>query len=74
MLDPWVSARAKIRVIGIGGGGSNAINRMMDEGIHGVEFIAINTDVQVLALNKAKKKVQIGARTTGGLVQVPIQR
>jgi len=67
MLDPWVSAQAKIRVIGIGGGGSNAINRMMDEGINGVEFIAINTDVQVLALNKAKKKVQIGARTTGGL-------
>ncbi|RLD20806.1 MAG: cell division protein FtsZ [Caldiserica bacterium] len=67
MLDPWVSAQAKIRVIGIGGGGSNAINRMMDEGIKGVEFIAINTDVQVLALNKAEKKVQIGARTTGGL-------
>ncbi len=67
MIDPWVNAQAKIRVIGIGGGGSNAINRMMDEGIDGVEFIAVNTDVQVLALNKAKKKVQIGARTTGGL-------
>lgn len=67
MIDPWINAQAKIRVIGIGGGGGNAINRMMDEGIDGVEFIAVNTDVQVLALNKAKKKVQIGARTTGGL-------
>ncbi len=67
MLDPWKSAQAVIRVIGVGGGGSNAVNRMIDEQVQGVEFIAVNTDVQVLALSKAEKKVQIGARTTGGL-------
>jgi cell division protein FtsZ len=67
MIDPWKGSQARIKVIGIGGGGGNAINRMIDEGIQGVEFIAINTDVQVLSLNKADKKVQIGAKTTGGL-------
>ena len=67
MLDPWKSSQAVIRVVGIGGGGSNAVNRMIEESVQGVEFIAINTDVQVLALSKAEKKVQIGARTTGGL-------
>ncbi len=67
MLDPWKSSQAVIRVVGVGGGGSNAVNRMIEEGVQGVEFIAINTDVQVLALSKAEKKVQIGARTTGGL-------
>ncbi len=66
-LDPWIGSRARIKVLGVGGGGGNAINRMIDEGIDGVEFIAVNTDVQVLSLNRAEKKVQIGARTTGGL-------
>nr|WP_231837260.1 cell division protein FtsZ [Caldisericum exile] len=66
-MDPWKVAQARIKVLGVGGGGGNAINRMIDEGIDGVEFIAINTDVQVLSLNKAEKKVQIGPRTTGGL-------
>ncbi len=67
MLDPWKSSQAVIRVIGVGGGGSNAVNRMIDEGVQGVEFIVVNTDVQVLTLSKAERKVQIGARTTGGL-------
>jgi cell division protein FtsZ len=67
MLDPWKSSQAVIRVVGVGGGGSNAVNRMIEEGVQGVEFIAVNTDVQVLALSRAEKKVQIGARTTGGL-------
>ncbi len=67
MIDPWMGAQARIKVIGVGGGGGNAINRMIDEGVQGVEFIAVNTDVQVLSLNKADKKVQIGPRTTGGL-------
>jgi cell division protein FtsZ len=67
MIDPWKGSQARIKVIGVGGGGGNAINRMIDEGIQGVEFIAINTDVQVLSLNKADKKVQIGPKTTGGL-------
>jgi len=66
-MDPWKVSAARIKVLGVGGGGGNAINRMIDEGIDGVEFIAINTDVQVLSLNKAEKKVQIGPRTTGGL-------
>jgi cell division protein FtsZ len=67
MIDPWKGSQARIKVIGVGGGGGNAINRMIDEGVDGVEFIAVNTDVQVLSLNKADRKVQIGARTTGGL-------
>lgn len=67
MIDPWKGSQARIKVVGVGGGGGNAINRMIEEGIQGVEFIAINTDVQVLSLNKAEKKVQIGPKTTGGL-------
>ncbi len=58
---------AKIKVCGIGGGGGNAINRMIEEKIEGVEFIAINTDLQALNQNKAKIKVQIGAKLTNGL-------
>ena len=46
-------AFARIKVIGVGGGGSNAVNRMIDEGIQGVEFIAVNTDAQALMLSKA---------------------
>ncbi|MDR0624568.1 MAG: cell division protein FtsZ [Treponema sp.] len=60
------SSPAIIRVIGAGGGGSNAINRMIDCGLLGVEFIAINTDVQDLKKNKAKTKIQIGCKLTGG--------
>jgi cell division protein FtsZ len=58
---------AKIKVIGIGGGGGNAINRMIETGIEGVQFIAINTDLQALESNKAKKKIQIGEQLTKGL-------
>ena len=58
---------AKIRVIGIGGGGGNAVNRMIEAGIKGVEFIAVNTDLQALQSNRADKKVQIGAKLTKGL-------
>jgi cell division protein FtsZ len=58
---------AKIKVIGVGGGGGNAINRMIDAKLKGVEFIAINTDAQVLDQNKAESKVQIGVRITNGL-------
>jgi len=66
-IDPWKASQAKIKVVGVGGGGGNAVNRMIDEGIDGVEFIAVNTDVQVLAINKAEKRIQIGPRITGGL-------
>lgn len=60
-------AGALIRVIGAGGGGGNAVNRMIDEGIVGVDFIAVNTDYQVLATSKANKRLHIGERTTRGL-------
>ena len=58
---------AKIKVIGIGGGGGNAVNRMIETGIEGVQFITVNTDLQALESNKAKKKIQIGEQLTKGL-------
>lgn len=58
---------ANIKVIGIGGGGNNAVNRMIDEGLGGVEFIGINTDAQALLLSKAKTRVRIGDKLTRGL-------
>jgi cell division protein FtsZ len=58
---------AQIRVIGVGGGGSNAVNRMIDAGLKGVTFIAINTDKQALSLSKAETKIQIGEKLTKGL-------
>jgi cell division protein FtsZ len=58
---------AKIKVLGIGGGGGNAVNRMIETGIEGVEFIAINTDLQALSNNRAGTKLQIGGKITKGL-------
>ena len=58
---------AQIKVIGVGGGGSNAVNRMISEGIKNVEFIAVNTDAQALAFSQATQKVQIGDKLTKGL-------
>jgi cell division protein FtsZ len=58
---------AKIKVIGVGGGGSNAVNRMIRAKVEGVEFIAANTDAQVLKDNLAQKKLQLGAKLTKGL-------
>jgi len=58
---------ARIAVVGIGGGGGNAINNMVQQGIDGVDFIAINTDSQVLATNQATYRIQAGRETTGGL-------
>ena len=58
---------AKIKVIGVGGGGCNAVNRMIESGVKGVEFIVANTDLQVLNASKAENKLQIGANITGGL-------
>ena len=58
---------AKIKVIGLGGGGGNAINRMVESGVKGVEFISANTDLQVLNNSKADVKIQIGATLTDGL-------
>jgi len=58
---------AKIKVIGLGGGGCNAITRMVQEQIHGVEFIAANTDAQAMALTEAPTRIQIGEKSTKGL-------
>ncbi len=58
---------ATIKVIGVGGGGGNAVNRMIDEGLGGVEFIAVNTDSQALLLSRARVRVRIGDKLTRGL-------
>jgi len=58
---------AKIKVIGVGGGGCNAVNRMIESGVGGVEFIVANTDLQVLNVSKAETKIQIGKELTEGL-------
>ena len=60
-------AGARIKVIGVGGGGSNAVNRMVTVGLEGVEFIVANTDVQALQVNPAPVRIQIGAKLTKGL-------
>jgi len=58
---------AKIKVVGVGGGGNNAVNRMITSGLQGVEFIAINCDAQALLLSKAQNRIQIGEKLTKGL-------
>jgi cell division protein FtsZ len=67
MRDPSSSFLAVIKVVGVGGGGSNAVNRMVDAGIGGVEFIAVNTDAQALLMCDADVKIHIGAKATRGL-------
>jgi len=66
-IKPAVETFAKIKVVGVGGGGNAAVNRMVDAGIKGVEFIVVNTDVQALHYNKAGKKLHIGKSVTRGL-------
>jgi cell division protein FtsZ len=66
-FDMDIDQVARIKVIGVGGGGNNAVNRMIEDGIQGVEFIAVNTDAQALKLSKAEIKMQIGATLTRGL-------
>lgn len=62
-----ISGRAKIKVIGVGGAGNNAVNRMLEAGINSAEYIVVNTDSQILALSPCENKVQIGAQLTKGL-------
>jgi cell division protein FtsZ len=64
---PEMESMARIRVIGVGGGGSNAVNRMIDANVNGVDFIAINTDNQALLLSDAPMRVRIGEKLTRGL-------
>jgi len=66
-VKPAVETFAKIKVVGVGGSGGSVINRMIDSGVKGVEFIAVNTDVQALHYNKANKKIHIGKSITRGL-------
>jgi cell division protein FtsZ len=66
-LDNGPERGAKIRVVGVGGGGGNAINSMINKGLHGVDFFAINTDLQALERNMAPNKIQIGKTLTRGL-------
>jgi cell division protein FtsZ len=66
-LDEQGRSGARIKVVGVGGGGSNAVNRMVAAGLDGVEFIVANTDLQALRLNAAPNKLQIGAKLTKGL-------
>ncbi|MFW6097033.1 MAG: cell division protein FtsZ [Chloroflexota bacterium] len=64
---PDVEGAALIRVVGVGGGGSNAVNRMIEAGIAGVDFIAVNTDSQALMSSRARQRLHIGERATRGL-------
>src|SRR5438552_2962594 len=66
-LDPAARRGAKIKVIGVGGGGSNAVNRMVEVGLTGVEFIVANTDAQALDYSRATVKLQLGQKLTKGL-------
>ncbi len=66
-FDTSIDQLANIKVIGVGGGGNNAVNRMIEHGVQGVDFIAVNTDAQALNLSKAEYKLQIGNKLTRGL-------
>ncbi|WP_017471805.1 cell division protein FtsZ [Amphibacillus jilinensis] len=66
-FDTELDQLATIKVIGVGGGGNNAVNRMIEHGVQGVEFIAVNTDAQALNLSKAEVKIQLGTKLTRGL-------
>jgi cell division protein FtsZ len=66
-LELEVDQLANIKVVGVGGGGSNAINRMISAGLKGVEFVALNTDAQALRMSNAPRKIQIGEKLTKGL-------
>ena len=67
MLDSGTNYLAVIKVVGIGGGGANAVNRMINSGLTGVEFIAINTDAQALQMSDADQKIHVGEKLTRGL-------
>ncbi len=67
MMTPPHNYLAVIKVVGIGGGGVNAVNRMIEQGLKGVEFIAINTDAQALLMSDADVKLDVGRDSTRGL-------
>ena len=65
---------AVIKVVGVGGGGNNAVNRMVAAGVQGVEFIAVNTDAQSLAVSRADATIQVGQKLTRGLAPAATRR
>jgi len=67
VLTTTFDQRAKIRVIGVGGGGNNAVDRMIDDNVEGIDFIAVNTDAQALHRSKAPVRIQLGEKLTSGL-------
>ncbi|MDR3200126.1 MAG: cell division protein FtsZ, partial [Spirochaetales bacterium] len=67
ILEDTITSPTVIKVIGVGGGGSNAVNRMITSGLKGVQFIAVNTDLQDLHKSEAQDRIQLGAKLTGGL-------
>src|SRR5947207_15895028 len=66
-FEESAAQNARMKVVGVGGGGGNAVNRMIDEHLEGVEFISVNTDAQALLGSKSNLKVQIGKKLTRGL-------
>ena len=66
-FDQTFDQKAKIRVIGVGGGGNNAVDRMIDDNVTGIDFISVNTDSQALKRSKARTRIQLGEKLTGGL-------
>src|SRR5512136_748735 len=66
-LEETVQQNARMKVVGVGGGGGNAVNRMIEEHLTGVEFISVNTDAQALNSSRSDVKVQIGKKLTRGL-------
>ena len=74
VLDEEMQNVTNIKVIGVGGGGGNAVNRMVEAGLNGVEFVAMNTDQQALVNSKATQKVQLGAKLTKGRALVLTRR
>src|SRR5215813_13706901 len=67
VIQEEAAPRTRIRVFGVGGGGSNAVTRMLHEGLAGVEFCVLNTDAQALAISPVANRLQIGAKITNGL-------
>ncbi len=66
-LEEGAAQTARMKVVGVGGGGGNAVNRMIEDQLGGVEFISVNTDSQALAMSKSDVKIQIGRKLTRGL-------
>ncbi len=73
-FDSDIIDNVQIKVVGVGGGGGNAVNRMVRSGVQGVDFISVNTDHQALYLSHAKQKIQIGEKLTRGMGAAPIRK